>query len=279
MSRHGCERGSWKEAMQILNIKNICKCFSLTFIFLLTFSCGGGTEGTGGDPGSYRAKVLSGTVVDSRGRSVSGAEVNVVKSGEKTTTSDDGKFSLVANLPQNGAELGVERESATWTVKLGSLTDSTAAVGLRISLPENSSIAHSEDFEMTVNNVGGSGCEGKFSEPRITQFQPGVQPLVVISQISPIDADSVCLVEVELRSGGVPGVGEEAVLSEISTAFLSPGSTQDARVVTSAKADGEGVATISFPFKRLLEASYFSIEAPSQADASERLVVIIDPLK
>lgn len=91
--------------------------FSLLLVIVLALmGCGGGSAGTGTGVTSDRVVVVQGAVVDESGEPVEDANVQVVETGEETTTSSGGEFQIVTSPETDSVTLEVSSETGAASI-------------------------------------------------------------------------------------------------------------------------------------------------------------------
>lgn len=88
-----------------MNARTLTKMIGLIFFMFMIFGCGGGSSGT---DGGVTLKI-QGTVSNNAGNALNGIEIQVLESGDSTTTDVQGLFNLPTSVTENSVTLLVKK--------------------------------------------------------------------------------------------------------------------------------------------------------------------------
>ena len=240
--------------------------------------CGGGTSGTTRTEGTGIAeKLINGVVSDSAGLPVVGAHVLQPGGGESVTTDSGGAFELVADLDSLPPVLEIAKSGRKESVSLPNVTDSLGVLKLSLEFDQESAVTSS--YELVVRSIGGEACLGAWDQAKIINFSNSDSRLVVVNQILPLASGTTCIAEALVLKNGarMAGVGAEIYSIDPLAPWLSDLPSQ--QLVSAGSTDSSGEVSLPFIPDSLSESRFFVIEVPVSQGRSERVGVVLNPLR
>ncbi len=233
--------------------------FSKNFISVLVVgllcSCGGGSAGTG-----TGTRTIEGTVSDSSGAAVVGAEVMLVDTGESTITDSNGEFSLATEAGSTAVQLEIKSGEVSSTVSVNNVAAESLTVQVEITVDRDSKQILLDDLEMLAKIVG--ECDIYFENNRVIR-QANKAPLGV-----------ECTAKVWIRSGGQPA-------SSVPFAVQYRGCKHGQPLTTIAVGETRfspepGVGQVQFKFSDDEEHCVYRIVAPYGVEGQKPIVFEVD---
>lgn len=249
----------------------------LTVSFVVASGCGGGTSGTSPTDGNRFNKVISGTVTNATGAPQENVLVSIAKGEERTTTDEQGRFTLGVDLASTTAELRFRAGESVDRVVLSDLSPETSAIGLQVELGGATSLKSS--YELAVQAIEGEGCTGLFEEAQVIRLAGSTPPVVLIQQSKLPENTVSCTARLRVTENGVVRAGVEFQLLFVALFASSDGTGQTIQPLEQGATDEAGTGSLSFTLTREnASGEFFVIETPLSLPEDDRVNVVVSLL-
>jgi hypothetical protein len=259
-------------------------CVVALSVIIGAIGCGGGTAGTSVSK-ARTTKVISGNLTNQDGEPLADTKIEMVASGDSTTTANDGSFLFLSEVPTN-AEMRIVGDQIDTLVTLKDLYDYDSQLNLQLKVDiiddnQNSSI-DVDKFEFAVTSISGAGCEGAFEAPKAFNLIGTTAPLVVVNQIAELSAGTNCTVNVKATTAlnSITSFGLYEVPAKYSSLGVqgTPAESLSGSLLRQGEFSELGIGSVSFPFRPTTRSVYYLLEAPFERERSKRVSILINPL-
>lgn len=223
---------------------------------LLVAGCGGGSVGTGTEPG--KTTQFFGSVTSPAGQPVAGAIVSLLESDTSAVVGDDGSFAFDAEFAGGDANFRLEALGKEADFVVTAITPGTEAVEVNVVYDSNSNSVVLSNLSLRAKIVG--ECDKYFVNR---------QPII---QTDPVPDGTRCDLEVSIRSNNQPVDGLQF---EVEHRACTSGSSWGETTSGTTGNRAPGVGKVRFLWKNDADHCVYRIRGPvGIPDLDERTVHI-----